>query len=1275
MKGPGPRKPRLIAGRFSRAERIRQRSRIELEDAALTPKTLTRYYAALRKLLPFVEKACSEDSLDSWVCKWVRRMWKSGEPILTVGDGLSALHFYEPWTKRRIPHAWKLFSIWRRIEVPSRAPPLTWKLVESMAAYEWEHEHYEMATVLLLGFHCLLRKGELLSVTADDFSLGKRTGVCSLKDTKTGIRHNANEAISITHPLVLEIVRTLVEARLKNDLGAVPLWSRTPGQFRKRFRYLCHLMDLQKHSFRPYSLRRGGATEEFQRTKSMESALIRGRWESSRALGNHVRSCESLHENIERQLRDLQTARPKRDVLGRNIFHQEKLLAAESLYAEVKVQREQFATADAEAKEKTKKAEASTSKMKTLNEELRRYDQELHDLRTQRRDKESKAATLRSKANVPGFEDRKRQIQSDIDRNLEEAHELLACHRPIDACRILQKLPADELVKLKDHIVPLLKDWDQYVRSCAWETLQKLPQDELVKLKDHIVPLLKDLDQDVRRVACKTLQKLPQDELVKLKDHIVPLLKDLDQDVCRVACEILQKLPAGELVKLKDHIVPLLKDWDQDVRRVACKTLQKLPADELVKWTDHIVPLLKDWDQDVRSCAWETLQKLPQDELVKLKDHIVPLLKGWDQDVRRLGRKILQKLPADELVRLKDHILPLLKDLDQDVRSCAWETLQKLPQDELVKLKDHIVPPLKEDLKHDRKDVRRVACKILQKLPADELVKWKDHIVPLLKDWDQDVRSCAWETLQKLPQDELVKLRDHIVPPLKEDLKHDRKDVRRGAFALFGRLELTKDLISLVETLRPALLLHFAAEAGDWPACFLLIRCGFSLVEKDRDRRTPSEIAKKEGHLDLAERLKSDFLHTKGGSGMAIARALQDCSQIEAVKVNNFSYAIERACPVHDYLVSQKQEIKEATKKGLFISDWEEVRAVPHLVRLENVAPLHSADIKRSITPKSLVTHLLDCFGGYDVGSNNCHHTAMAAFNFCTDSRQLTSLPVNWLQSHVAKIGGFLGSDLANGKSASEPKYSDVIRHPYITGSKPTEWSSDGKSKPYLQEVDNGSEQYEKVRDFVMNFGGSEITGFEIQKIHRNENFGCYDKYVHHLKDKTAQHEYCWLFHGPGGRQGFQKIVVEGRGFDDDFRSMTFAAYGQGHHFSLDFRLADFFADGKSQHEPNETRRVLLCRVAAGKPFDAKRLFPYVPGNPTSGRSDSDWTKKMEEFNRSKPEGHDNSWIGDDRALIVGKGEMVYVDYVVEYTSSSLAGNPYLNPLMTEIRKIPRPTF
>lgn len=248
----------------------------------MTEKTQVRYYNALRKLIQYVDKACNADHLDDLLCAWIRKMWRTGEPLLTIGDGLSALHFFQPWSRRRIPHAWKLFAVWRKIEVPSRAPPLTWPLVQSMAAYEWALGNYEMAILLLTAFHCLLRTGELLTLTAADISLGDCSGILSLKGTKSGLRNNVDEVISITSELVLEFLRVLVETRQSLGTTALPLWSGSSAQFRSRFKFLCELMGLSKHNFRPYSLRRGGATATFQETRSMEAALIRGRWSSSR---------------------------------------------------------------------------------------------------------------------------------------------------------------------------------------------------------------------------------------------------------------------------------------------------------------------------------------------------------------------------------------------------------------------------------------------------------------------------------------------------------------------------------------------------------------------------------------------------------------------------------------------------------------------------------------------------------------------------------------------------------------------------------------------------------------------------------------------------------------------------------------------------------------------------------------------------------------------------------------------------------------------------------
>lgn len=272
----------LLAGRFSRAERAKRRARINLDDAGLTEKTRSRYYVALRKLIPYFERVESPQQLDVWMSGWVRRMWKDGEPSLTVGDGLSSLSFFQPWTKRLVPHAWRLFATWRKIEIPNRAPPLTKPIVYSLSAYEWQMGNYEMSCLLLLGFHCLLRTGELLKLQCSDFNLGARSGIVALKDTKSGRRNSVNEMVSITDPTTLEVVRCFADMRRTARSLHWTIWSGSSAQFRVRFNQLMKLFHLEHLLFRPYSLRRGGATLTFQQSKSMEATLLRGRWESSR---------------------------------------------------------------------------------------------------------------------------------------------------------------------------------------------------------------------------------------------------------------------------------------------------------------------------------------------------------------------------------------------------------------------------------------------------------------------------------------------------------------------------------------------------------------------------------------------------------------------------------------------------------------------------------------------------------------------------------------------------------------------------------------------------------------------------------------------------------------------------------------------------------------------------------------------------------------------------------------------------------------------------------
>lgn len=279
MRHPGP---KTIFGRASKRQRQYRRKNIDLEEASLSTQTRSRYYMALRLLLPVLSKVSLLAHLDEEICAWIQKMWKKGEPLLTVGDALSALHFFQPYTKKQIPHSWKLFATWRRIEIPARAPPLTQQLVRSIAAYELSRDNLEMATCLVLAFHALLRTGEILQLTAADCLIKGEAGLIRLASTKTSRRFAADDALSLVDPICLMLLETLIEIRKSQRLTHLPLWSGNPQSFRTRFNKLCTLFGLQGFSFRPYSLRRGGATALFQSSGSMEQTLIRGRWQNSR---------------------------------------------------------------------------------------------------------------------------------------------------------------------------------------------------------------------------------------------------------------------------------------------------------------------------------------------------------------------------------------------------------------------------------------------------------------------------------------------------------------------------------------------------------------------------------------------------------------------------------------------------------------------------------------------------------------------------------------------------------------------------------------------------------------------------------------------------------------------------------------------------------------------------------------------------------------------------------------------------------------------------------
>ena len=273
--------PRLIH-KSTRKERKQARKGLDLAEASVTEKTRAGYQAGLRKLLPFLSDVESPSDLDTAVAEWVQLVWEDGESLYVVSNALCGLHFYEPLTKRCIPSAWRLFATWRKLEWPARAPPLTCGIVYSLSHYALCHQDLFFAALLCVGFFGLLRTGEMLALRGSDVLINDTQLILSLKGTKSGKRNSADETICIEDVFTHMVVQAAVDVLQSRHALQHKFWEYSGQAFRNHFDVYLRRFQLDTLHFRPYSLRRGGATHLFQTTGSMEVALVKGRWSSNK---------------------------------------------------------------------------------------------------------------------------------------------------------------------------------------------------------------------------------------------------------------------------------------------------------------------------------------------------------------------------------------------------------------------------------------------------------------------------------------------------------------------------------------------------------------------------------------------------------------------------------------------------------------------------------------------------------------------------------------------------------------------------------------------------------------------------------------------------------------------------------------------------------------------------------------------------------------------------------------------------------------------------------
>lgn len=269
-----------VAGVRTRRARQKARRGIKLRNAGVTIKTQERYYTAVSELTKALGAVDSMEDMDEQICDWIEYQFEKGSPLNTVADALSGIHYFLPGTKKKLPGAWKLFAIWRKMEVPSRAAPLPADLCWAMASRAVQQGDFSFSSLLVLGFDCFLRTGEMLAVRPIDLLVNHDKGIVHLPASKGGTRHNVRESVRILDPRVLCLLAEMLEVKKSLGQMRIPIWTQSGSAFRQKFQEMCKFFKVDHLNFRGYSVRRGGATAYFHQSGLMEATLLRGRWAS-----------------------------------------------------------------------------------------------------------------------------------------------------------------------------------------------------------------------------------------------------------------------------------------------------------------------------------------------------------------------------------------------------------------------------------------------------------------------------------------------------------------------------------------------------------------------------------------------------------------------------------------------------------------------------------------------------------------------------------------------------------------------------------------------------------------------------------------------------------------------------------------------------------------------------------------------------------------------------------------------------------------------------------
>ena len=283
---------------LSRQDRYKTRGALgPLRDLLMTTRMKKRYETALNRYFVYErDNVTCEPSdnadVDTSVAAYVEHLWQEGDPRYWAEDTISGFSKMIPSMKGCFRLSWALVTAWQRNEPPRRCTPLTMDILLAMVGNAADRGWHRMGLLLLLGFHCLLRTAEMYKLQVSDLECSDslRSGVLTLRESKSGTRFNVVESVTVNDTSLLVLFKALTLHLPPGEL----LFPEGAHCFRQRFDLLIASLCLPTTLlYKPYSIRRGAATADFQSHGKLSRTCVRGRWANEKTCRIYVNEATS----------------------------------------------------------------------------------------------------------------------------------------------------------------------------------------------------------------------------------------------------------------------------------------------------------------------------------------------------------------------------------------------------------------------------------------------------------------------------------------------------------------------------------------------------------------------------------------------------------------------------------------------------------------------------------------------------------------------------------------------------------------------------------------------------------------------------------------------------------------------------------------------------------------------------------------------------------------------------------------------------------------------